>query len=288
MQIQNNIASVNASRNQKIVKGKLNKSLEKLSSGFKINRAGDDAAGLAISELMRSQIRGLDQAMRNVNDGISMTNTGEGALAEVHSMLQRMQTLAVQAANGTYNSTARANIDAERLQLLEEIDRVSQNTDFDDIPLFAEWPKDQAIPAPPLYVPPELKDDISLQIGHSSAETLAVGRYFVGSRELRLDDLSFESVQTSNLAVDRIGEAIEAVSDIRASFGAVENHMHHTSSNLGVTKENITVAESRIRDTDMAEQITSYTSENIILQSSNSMMVHANTLPDLVLRLLQA
>lgn len=288
MQIQNNIASVNASRNQKIVKGKLNKSLEKLSSGFKINRAGDDAAGLAISELMRSQIRGLDQAMRNVNDGISMTNTGEGALAEVHSMLHRMQTLAVQAANGTYNSTARANIDAERLQLLEEIDRVSQNTDFDDIPLFAEWPKDEAIPAPPLYVPPELKDDISLQIGHSSAETLAVGRYFVGSRELRLDDLSFESVETSNVAVERIGEAIEAVSDIRASFGAAENHMYHTNSNLGVTKENITVAESRIRDTNMAEQITSYTSENIILQSSNSMMVHANTLPDLVLRLLQA
>ena len=107
MQIQNNIASVNSSRNQKIIKGKLDKSLEKLSSGFRINRAGDDAAGLAISELMRSQIRGLDQAMRNVNDGVSMTNTGEGALTEIHSMLQRMKTLAVQSANGTYSSVAR-------------------------------------------------------------------------------------------------------------------------------------------------------------------------------------
>lgn len=288
MQIQNNLASINASRNQKIIKGKLDKSLERLSSGYKINRAGDDAAGLAISELMRSQIRGLDQAMRNVNDGISMTNTGEGALTEVHSMLQRMQTLAIQAANGTYSTTARANIDAERIQLLEEIDRVSQNTDFDDIPLFAEWPKDVAVPAPPAYIPPELKDEITLQIGHSNEETLGVGRYFVGSRELRLDDLSFQSVNSSNIAVERIKEAIEAVSDIRASFGAVENHMHHTNSNLGVTKENITVAESRIRDTDMAEQITSYTTENIILQSSSSMMVHANSLPDLVLKLLQA
>ncbi len=288
MQIQNNIASVNASRNQKIIKGKLDKSLERLSSGYKINRAGDDAAGLAISELMRSQIRGLDQAMRNVNDGISMTNTGEGALSEVHSMLQRMQTLAVQAANGTYSTVSRENIDVERLQLLEEIDRISQNTDFDEIPLFAEWPKDQAVPEPPLYVPPELQDEITLQIGHSQEETLGVGRYFVGSRELRLDDLSFLSVNSSNVAVERINEAIEAVSDIRASFGAVENHMHHTNSNLGVTKENITVAESRIRDTDMAEQITSYTTENIILQSSSSMMVHANTLPDLVLKLLQA
>ncbi len=288
MQIQNNIASVNASRNQKIIKGKLDKSLERLSSGYKINRAGDDAAGLAISELMRSQIRGLDQAMRNVNDGISMTNTGEGALSEVHSMLQRMQTLAVQAANGTYSTVSRENIDVERLQLLEENDRNSQNTDFDEIPLFAEWPKDQAVPEPPLYVPPELQDEITLQIGHSQEETLGVGRYFVGSRELRLDDLSFLSVNSSNVAVERINEAIEAVSDIRASFGAVENHMHHTNSNLGVTKENITVAESRIRDTDMAEQITSYTTENIILQSSSSMMVHANTLPDLVLKLLQA
>lgn len=288
MQIQNNLASINASRNQKIIKGKLDKSLERLSSGYKINRAGDDAAGLAISELMRSQIRGLDQAMRNVNDGISMTNTGEGALTEVHSMLQRMQTLAIQAANGTYSTTARVNIDAERIQLLEEIDRVSQNTDFDDIPLFAEWPKDVAVPAPPAYIPPELKDEITLQIGHSNEETLGVGRYFVGSRELRLDDLSFQSVNSSNIAVERIKEAIEAVSDIRASFGAVENHMHHTNSNLGVTRENITVAESRIRDTDMAEQITSYTTENIILQSSSSMMVHANSLPDLVLKLLQA
>ena len=134
MRIQNNIASINSARNQGIAKGKINKTLEKLSSGYRINRAGDDAAGLAISELMRSQIAGLDQAMRNNNDGISMTNTGEGALQEVHSMLQRMKTLAVQAANGTYDSVARANIDMERQELLGEIDRISQTTDFAGIP----------------------------------------------------------------------------------------------------------------------------------------------------------
>ena len=136
MRIKNNISALNSSRNHGIVQEQLGKSLEKLSSGYRINRAGDDAAGLAISEEMRHQINGLDQAMRNVNDGIGMTRTGEGALAEVHSMLHRMKTLAIQAANGTYSSAARANIEEERLQLLDEIDRISANTDFNQIPLF--------------------------------------------------------------------------------------------------------------------------------------------------------
>jgi len=238
---------------------------------------------LAISELMRSQIRGLDQAMRNVNDGVSMTNTGEGALTEIHSMLQRMKTLAVQSANGTYSSVARENIESERLQLLDEIDRISQTTDFDGIPLFKEHPGN----LPPGYVPPKKEGDIRLQIGHSEAETLDVERYYMGSKELLLKDMDFTTVDNANQAVDTIEDAIEAVADVRASFGASLNHLEHTNSNLGVTKENMTVAESRIRDTDMAEQITAYTTENIILQSSNSMMVHANSLPDLVIRLLQ-
>ncbi|WP_320991360.1 flagellin [Hungatella sp.] len=284
MQIQNNMAAVNSSRNQRITKNKLNKTLEKLSSGYRINRAGDDAAGLAISELMRNQIRGLDQAMANVNDGVSMTNTGEGALQEIHSMLQRMKTLAVQAANGTYSSVARENIEAERLELLSEIDRVSQTTDFDDIPLFGEYPQETV---PPGFVPPEKQDDITLQIGHSDKETLDVERYFMGSTELLLDQISFSTVKDANKAVDTIEEAIEAVADVRASFGASLNHLEHTNNNLGVTKENVTTAESRIRDTDMADQITAYTADNILLQASNSVMAHANSLPDLVLQLLQ-
>ena len=136
MIIQHNIAGINSSRNKGITEGKMKKSLEKLSSGYRINRAGDDAAGLAISELMRSQIRGLDQAMRNTNDGIGLTQTGDGALAEVHAMLERMKTLAIQSANGTYDSVARGNLDAERQQLLEEMDRIGQTTNFDEITLF--------------------------------------------------------------------------------------------------------------------------------------------------------
>lgn len=283
MQIQNNIASINSSRNQKIVKKKMDRSLERLSSGYKLNRAGDDAAGLAISELMRNQITALDQALNNVNDGISMTNTGEGALSEVHSMLERMKTLAIQSANGTYSSVARDNIDAERLELMDEIDRISQTTNFDGIPLFAELPASRL----PGYVPPEKDSDITLQIGYSQAETLDVKRYYMGSKELLLHETDFSSVDKANESADKIDNAIEAVADVRASFGASQNHLQHTTNNLGVTRENLIRAESRIRDTDMAEQITAFTSENIILQSSNSMMVHANSLPDIILKLIQ-
>ena len=282
MRIQNNIASINSARNQGIAKGKINKTLEKLSSGYRINRAGDDAAGLAISELMRSQIAGLDQAMRNNNDGISMTNTGEGALQEVHSMLQRMKTLAVQAANGTYDSVARANIDMERQELQGEIDRISQTTDFAGIALFGT-----AETIPPGFTPPELKDNIVLQIGHSSEETMDVGRYYMGSKELLLDKVSFCSGETANEAMGKIDAAIEAVADVRASFGATLNHLEHTNNNLGVTKENMTAAESGIRDTNMAEKFTEFTTENILLQAANAMLSHANNLPEFALRLLQ-
>lgn len=283
MQIQNNLASMNSSRNQKIVKKKLDRTIERLSSGYKINRAGDDAAGLAISELMRNQVNALDQAMRNVSDGVNMTNTGEGALSEVHAMLARMKTLAVQAANGTYNSAARADIDAERQNLMEEIDRIGQTTDFDGIPLFAELPASKL----PGYVPPEMESEITLQIGYSDEETLDVKRYYMGSKELLLHQTDFSSVNAANRSVSKIDEAIEAVTDIRASFGASQNHLDHTSNNLGITRENMTTAESRIRDADVAEQMTTYTAQNIILQSSNSMMVHANALPDIVLSLIQ-
>lgn len=284
MQIQTNIAAINTSRNQKTVRGALGKSLEKLSTGYRINRAGDDAAGLAISELMRNQINGLDQAIRNNNDGIGMTNVGEGALQEIHSMLQRMKTLAVEGANETYDTVARGNIDTERKALLEEIDRISQSTDFAGISLFGS--KNDAN-APTTFVPPELtNDNITLQIGHSSDETMEVEKYYMGSTELGLDQTDFTTRATSNAAIDVIETAIQAVTHVRSSFGASNVHLQHTNNNLGVTKENMTEAESNIRDTDMADEITNYTAKNIILQSSNSIMVHANNLPQLVLQLL--
>lgn len=283
MQIQNNIAAANAARNQGITRAKLDKSLERLSSGYKLNRAGDNAAGLAISESMRSQINALDQSQRNVNDGVSMTQTGDGALAEVHSMLQRMKTLAIQASNDTYDTVARGNIESERMELLDEIDRISETTNFDEIPLFGELED----PTPSWYEPPTKQDDIRLQIGHSDAETLDVKRYYMGSRALLLDKTGFTNGEDANKSVDIIEDAIEIIADVRASFGAAQNHLYHTDNNLGITKENMTSAESQIRDTDMADQITSYTTENIILQSSNSMMAHANSLPDIVIDLIQ-
>ncbi|MCI8658994.1 MAG: flagellin [Lachnospiraceae bacterium] len=285
MVIQNNIGGFNASRNKGITEGKMRKSLEKLSSGYRINRAGDDAAGLAISEWMRNQITALDQAMRNVNDGISMTSTGDGALMEVHSMLERMKTLAIQSANGTYTTLARENLDAERLQLMEEIDRIGEMSDFDEIPLFdasKEKPDGSTI-----FNPPELKDEITLQIGASAKETLDVPRYYMSSNALKLDETDFTSLDEANKSVDIIENAIEAVSDIRAGFGAAQNHLEHTHNNLSVTSENMTVSESQIRDTNVAEEFTLYTKDNIVYQASNSMVAQANSIPGLILQLLQ-
>ena len=283
MIIQNNIAGINASRNKGIAEGKMRKSLEKLSSGYRINRAGDDAAGLAISELMRSQITGLNQAMRNVNDGISMTQTGDGALMEVHSMLERMKTLAVQSANGTYNSIARENLDAERMELFHEINRIGETSNFDEIPLF-----ESEKPARPIIEPPKRSDEIiTLQIGHSDKELLDVPRYYMSVEGLALEDMKFTTLDEANKAVSKIDIAIEAVADIRADFGAAQNHLEHTHNNLSVTSENMTSAESRIRDTNIAEEFTEFTKENITFQAATSMSAQANSVPELVISLLR-
>lgn len=284
MIIQHNIPGINSSRNKGITEGRFKKNLEKLSSGYRINRAGDDAAGLAISELMRAQIRGLDQAMNNVNDGISMTQTGDGALTEIHAMLERMKTLAVQSANGTYTTQARLNLDEERVQLLDEIDRISQTADFDDIPLF-EYAT--AKPDGTLFEPPEKNDEITLQIGPFSQELLDVPRYYLSKEALKLEDTNFTTLEQASESVDMINNAIQAVSEIRASFGAAQNHLEHTHNNLSVTDENMTSAESQIRDTDVAREFTEYTKENIMYQAANSMLAQANTLPQTILSLLQ-
>lgn len=286
MQVQNNIASINAARNQGIETGKLKKSLEKLSSGFRIVRAGDDAAGLAISEGMRSRINSLNQAMRNIDDGIGLTNVGDGALTEVHSMLQRLKTLALKSANGTYDQSNRETLNMEKNQILEEIDRIGSTTKFGEISLFS---RADANKITPLWQPPELDDTIPLQIGGSTqdGEVLDVERYYIGSRELQLDQTDFSDVEKGQKSVGYIENAIEAVSKVRASFGAAYMHLDHTHNNLSVTSENMQAAESQIRDTNMAEEITKYTSSNIVLQSSNMMLTNANNLPQTILELLK-
>ena len=286
MQVQNNIASINAARNQGIETGKLKKSLEKLSSGFRIVRAGDDAAGLAISEGMRSRINSLNQAMRNIDDGIGLTNVGDGALTEVHSMLQRLKTLALKSANGTYDQSDRETLNMEKDHILEEIDRIGSTTKFGEISLFSRADANAITPG---WQPPELDDTIPLQIGGSAqdGEVLDVERYYIGSKELQLDKTDFSDVKKGQESVGYIENAIEAVSKVRASFGAAYMHLDHTHNNLSVTSENMQAAESQIRDTNMAEEITKYTSSNIVLQSSNMMLTNANNLPRTILELLK-
>ena len=290
MQVQNNIASINAARNQGIETGKLKKSLEKLSSGFRIVRAGDDAAGLAISEGMRSRINSLNQAMKNIDDGIGLTNVGDGALTEVHSMLQRLKTLALKSANGTYDQSNRETLNMEKDQILEEIDRIGSTTKFGEISLFSRADANTNTD-PPLWQPPELddKNPIPLQIGGSAqdGEVLDVERYYIGSKELQLDQTDFSDVKKGQESVGYIENAIEAVSKVRASFGAAYMHLDHTHNNLSVTSENMQAAESQIRDTNMAEEITKYTSSNIVLQSSNRILTNANNLPQTILELLK-
>lgn len=286
MQVQNNIASINAARNQGIETGKLKKSLEKLSSGFRIVRAGDDAAGLTISEGMRSRINSLNQAMKNIDDGIGLTNVGDGALTEVHSMLQRLKTLALKSANGTYDQSNRETLNMEKDQILEEIDRIGSTTKFGEISLFS---RADAKTDTTLWQPPKLDDTIPLQIGGSAQaeEVLDVERYYIGSKELQLDKTDFSDVEKGHKSVGYIENAIEAVSKVRASFGAAYMHLEHTHNNLSVTSENMQAAESQIRDTNMAEEITKYTSSNIVLQSSNMMLTNANNLPQTILELLK-
>ena len=288
MQVQNNIASINAARNQGIETGKLKKSLEKLSSGFRIVRAGDDAAGLTISEGMRSRINSLNQAMKNIDDGIGLTNVGDGALTEVHSMLQRLKTLALKSANGTYDQSNRETLNMEKDQILEEIDRIGSTTKFGEISLFSRADANTNTNTQ-LWQPPKLDDTIPLQIGGSAqaGEVLDVERYYIGSRELKLDQTDFSDVEKGQKSVGYIEDAIEAVSKVRASFGAAYMHLDHTHNNLSVTSENMQSAESQIRDTNMAEEITKYTSSNIVLQSSNTMLKNANNLPQTILELLK-
>ncbi|MCI9067384.1 MAG: flagellin [Lachnospiraceae bacterium] len=283
MRIAHNIAGMNTARNQGIVKGKVGKSLEKLSSGYRIVRAGDDAAGLAISEGMRAQINGLDQAIRNADDGIGMVNTGEGALQEVQSMLHRLETLAIESANGTYDDVARGNVEQEKGEILEEIDRICKYASFNENDLFDS-------DDPPLGIePPQPSDkgDFRFQIGPREEEIMDVPRYHMGSKALGLDKMEFGTSKGANEAIDTLAKAVKAVTVVRSQFGGAENHLDHTHNSLSVTTENMQAAESRIRDTNMPEEIANFTSQNILLQATVSMQSQANAVPQSVLTLLQ-
>lgn len=274
MVIQHNISAINSYRNLSTNQNALSKNLEKLSSGYKINRAGDDAAGLAISETMRSQINGLNQAVNNANDAVGLIQTAEGAMTETHSMLQRMKTLTTQAANGTYTKTARDNIKAEIDALNKEITRIASTTEFN-----GEKPLN----------PAQAGGALTFYIGATADSTnaMTVGQKTMTATALSVDKIAVDNTTNAFKAIKAVDTAIDAVSKYRASLGAAQNRLEHTVNNLKVTSENITSAESRIRDTDMADEITAYTKNNILLQAAQSMLSQSNAMPQGVLSMLQ-
>ena len=281
MRIQHNITALNAHRNLTNNNSFVGKNLEKLSSGYKINRAGDDAAGLAISEKMRAQITGLETAQKNAQDGVSLVQTAEGALTEVHSMLNRMVELATQSANGTYSTLNRGEMQKEIEQLKTEINRISDSANFNGKFLF-----NAATGA---------TEKITLHVGETSDNFNQIGVTLgrmatdsIGSTTLGMvADIDISDVAGAKDAIDIANAAIDAISSMRSTFGALQNRLDHTINNLGVQTENITAAESRIRDVDMAKEMMAYTKNNILVQASQAMLAQANQVPQGVLQLLQ-
>ncbi|GAC41330.1 flagellin and related hook-associated protein [Paenibacillus popilliae ATCC 14706] len=268
MFINTNVGAINAHRNLGASNTAMGKTMEKLSSGFRINRAADDAAGLAISEKMRFQIGGMNQAMRNAQDGISLIQTAEGALTEVNSMLQRMNTLANQAATGTYDDKDRENTQKEMNALVAEIKNIAESTNFNGIDLLKATGK------------------VTFQIGVDNTNTLTANLANMGATALGLAGLSISSQAGATSALAKIASAINTVSTQRADFGAVQNRLEHTINNLGVTAENLSASESRIREADMAKEMTDFTRNQILVQAGTSMLAQANSAPQNVLKLL--
>jgi flagellin len=269
MRINNNIMALNAHRQLAINQANSSKSMEKLSSGFRINRAGDDAAGLAISEKMRGQIRGLKQASRNAQDGISLIQTAEGALNETHAILQRMRELAVQASTDTNTQTDRSEIQKEINQLVAEIDRIASDTEFNTQKLLNG----------------EFEAKV-IHIGANSEQNLVISIESMASADLEVEGISVTEQDEADAAITAINEAIEKVSAERSKLGAIQNRLEHTIANLGTSAENLQAAESRIRDLDMAEEIMAFTKNNILQQAATAMLAQANMAPQSVLQLL--
>ena len=269
MVVQHNLSAMNTSRQLNSVTSSLSKSTEKLSSGYRINRAADDAAGLSISEKMRSQIRGLNKASDKAQDGISLIQVAEGALNETHSILQRMNELATQAANDTNTSSDRKAIQQEVDQLTSEIDRIRSTTQFNTQNLLdGSFSKK------------------NLQIGSLSGQSISISVSNMNATSLGVNGLKVSSFSGAGEAMSKIQVAIDKVSTQRSKLGALQNRLEHTINNLDTTSENTQSAESRIRDTDMADEMVQYSKNNILSQAGQSMLAQANQANQGVLSLL--
>ncbi len=274
MVVQHNLRAMNSNRQLGLTTSAQAKSTEKLSSGYRVNRAADDAAGLAISEKMRRQVKGLTQASRNAQDGISAVQTAEGALTEVHDMLQRMNVLANQASNGTNTSTDRAYLQQEFKALQSEIDRVASTTTFNEKNLLTGSFSDVK-----LQVGAEAGQFITVKIQAMKASNLGVAS--TGTNKV-----SISTSASAQTAITSVKEALKSVSSMRADLGAVQNRLEHTIKNLDNVVENTTAAESQIRDTDMATEMVAYSNNNILAQAGTSMLAQSNQANQSVLSLL--
>ena len=270
MVVQHNLSAMNTNRQLGTVTSALSTSTEKLSSGYRINRAADDAAGLSISEKVRSQIRGLDKAASNAQDGISLIQVAEGALNETHSILQRMNELATQAANDTNVTADRNAIQSEMDQLTSEIDRIHETTQFNTQNLLDGSFKNK-----------------NLQIGAQSGQIISINISQMDSAHIGVGSLSVSDNGSAGTAMSKIQAAITSVSEQRSSLGAIQNRLEHTINNLNTTSENTSSAESRIRDTDMASEMVEYSKNNILQQAGQSMLAQANQQTQGILSLLQ-
>ena len=265
LRINTNVSALNAYNNLNKVSKMTETSLTKLSSGYRINSAADDAAGLSISEKMRGQIGGLNQAMRNISDGVSMIQTAEGSLTEVHSMLQRVRDLAVQYKNSTNSTADRTAIQSEVNQLASEIERIGSSAKFNGISLLNST------------------GAVTFQVGSEDAQEISVATISVGST---VGTTFYSLTATGTSDISEIDAAINSISAARATFGAVQNRLEYTYNAQRTYAENLTAAESRIRDVDMASEMVKFTKNQILSQAANSMLAQANQAPQGVLRLL--
>lgn len=277
LRINQNIAAQNAYRSLSVSDNQMSKSLEKLSSGFRINRAADDAAGLAISEGLRSQVGGLKVAVRNAQDGVSVVQTAEGALNEVHSILQRMRDLGVQAGNDSNNTAARANIATEVTSLTEELTRISESTNFNGTKLLDGSAGTAGVMKFQVGADGDASSQISVDLSDANVATVVTN----------LGTLAFSTADEAQTSITAIDAQIEAVSTARASLGALQNRFEHTINSQNVAIENLSASESRIRDTDMAQEMMSFTRSQILSQAGTSMLSQANQSQQGVLSLLR-
>ncbi|HOK41068.1 MAG TPA: flagellin [bacterium] len=276
LSVMNNIAALFATRQLSISNAKLNSSLEKLSSGYRINHAADDAAGLAISERLRAQISGIGQAKKNVMDGVSMVQTAEGALDEFGSILQRMRVLAVQAANGTLTTSDRQLISAEVSQLMSELDRMSSSVTFNGVNLLGGTASSSAA------------GSVILQVGGSDGQIIVMSIGTFSTTAVGINNILASytlSTAAAGSAVSLLDNAINKVNSQRSQLGAIQNRLLNTYNFLGIQEENLTASESRIRDVDFATEMIEFTKNQILVQAGSAMLAQANLMPQAVLQL---